>query len=184
MRWFSLAPPISDLSLLVWIWCNTDKLIHISINPPFCMKWSLILLMWHQWFVCCFHLLTWCVFKAAAVACIWYPLSDLIRFQIPHVIEAAHVHRASYTYSTISILYCTVGTGFYAKSTAHYSQFTALMFAQDLQYVQPAGKCFKTIHAKNKNKKTFKVYRHFHNCSAMKCRPTTSFSSSFNPFSL
>ncbi len=112
MRWFSLAPPISDLSLLVWIWHNTDKLIHSSINPPFCMKWSLILLMWHQWFVCCFHLLTWCVVKAAAVACIWYPLSDLFRFQIPNVIEAAHVHRASYTYSTISILYYTVGTGF------------------------------------------------------------------------
>lgn len=76
------------------------------------------------------------------------------------------------------------GNRFYAKSTAHYSQFTALMIAQDLQYVQPAGKCFKTIHAKNKNKKTFKVYRYFHNSTAMKCRTTTSFSSFCNPFSL
>lgn len=29
---------------------------------------------------------------------------------------------------------------------------TALMSAQDLQYVQPAGKSFKTIHAKKKKK--------------------------------
>ncbi len=85
------------------------------------------------------------------------------------------------THSELFQFYIAVGTGFYAKSTAYYSQFTALMFAQDLQYVQPAGKCFKTIYA-NEKKKTATFTDTL--TIVCKCRTTTLFSSLFNPFGL
>lgn len=50
----------------------------------------------------------------------------------------------------------------------------ALMFAQDLQYIQSAGKCFQLLHTKS--------IANFHNGSAIKCRATKSFSSFFSLF--
>ncbi len=85
------------------------------------------------------------------------------------------------THTELFQFYIAVGTGFYAKSTAYYSQFTALMFAQDLQYVQPAGKCFKTIYA-NEKKKTATFTDTL--TIVCKCRTTALFSSLFNPFGL
>lgn len=53
----------------------------------------------------------------------------------------------------------------------------ALTFAQDLQYIQSAGKCLQLLHTK-----TIAKFIDFHNGSAMKCRATKSFSSFFSLF--
>lgn len=111
-----------------------------------------------------FALLTLMCCKTAAVVCIWYPLLDLFRFQTPNVIKAAHAHRVSNILHNLSVIL-----------HSHFMNGTLFSSSADVC----GGFTVRSV-SWRMFWSHFKVYRHFHSGSAMKCRATKSVSSSFS----